>query len=336
MKKFKKPLAILISISVIVSSFCLHAFAEIPDENSTEVAAFVAAMSEKPVLAPGSYDDLSDDSYAYKMVRSRDLPTVNGGLLSEDSYVRKITVPAYNPNGDSTISRMTQPIGQLFGIRANSAYTNINVSSGWSGNAVVYNVVEGSYIATMLVAPAWYNDYGYIPGHWNNYGFEVSSDGWTWDTVNPTFTNGGSWTAGVHQEVYTQATVQIPEGAKYYRITLPGYKKEATGNTLRVDGSWVPDTGVTAIESNETGLDVGGIGISVATSVESKDFKYVSQSGDFMDGDTNGDKVVDSVDFALLRKTLLDKNTEVFNPDVTGDGNVNILDLVSLKKKVVQ
>ena len=238
---------------------------DIPTEsNKAEYEEFNSVMSSKNVLAPGVRDDLSDDSYAYKMVRSKTLPSV-GVALEEKDYLKEITAPPYDPNGGSTMSRMTMPLGQLFGIRAERVLTNYSQNSAWSGNAIVYKVLEGTYIATMLAVPPGYNDNGMLPYHYSNFGFEVSVNGLYWQSITPTYSNAGNWTQGKHQLSFIQATVKIPGGMNYYRITLPGYNKSQTGTSLRVENSWVANTGVSAIDCGTSNVSIGAIGMSMAS-----------------------------------------------------------------------
>ena len=244
----------------------LNAWADVPnDSNKAELEAFTAAMSEKAVLSPGKLDDLSDDSYIYKMLRSKELPNV-GTSITEADYLRKLVAPTYGEG--STLGQMTQPYGHFLGKRVENLYTNYSQNSAWGGQSIIYRVEENSYVATMLSTSPTYNDWGLLPAHWNNYGFEVSVNGLYWQSVTPTFTNAGGWTAGTHQASFIQATVKIPAGMSYYRITLPGYSKVATGTSLRVANSWVADTGVSYAADTATNIHYGAIGMSMASNYD--------------------------------------------------------------------
>ena len=56
----------------------------------------------------------------------------------------------------------------------------------------------------------------------------------------------------------------------------------------------------------------------------------------YLPGDLTGDGTVNIFDLILLKKYILNKNTVIYsNPDTTGDGSVNIFDLILLKKYIL-
>ncbi|EPR13565.1 glycosyl hydrolase [Ruminiclostridium papyrosolvens] len=51
-----------------------------------------------------------------------------------------------------------------------------------------------------------------------------------------------------------------------------------------------------------------------------------------MYGDLNGDKLIDAIDLALLKKCILDNNQSIKSADVDGNGSVDAIDFVYMKK----
>lgn len=51
-----------------------------------------------------------------------------------------------------------------------------------------------------------------------------------------------------------------------------------------------------------------------------------------MYGDLNEDKLIDAIDLALLKKCILDNNQSIKSADVDGNGSVDAIDFVYMKK----
>ena len=275
MRKFKKLIAILSALVLLCTTFAgTGIFASAAE---TELSAFQSLMAKKAVLKPGNMDDLSTDDYVYTMVRSRTLPDVS---RPEADHLAKRTAPVYNDRG-TWYEVMKYLMGGILGLRNEHIITHAGSGIAWGGHAVVYNVVENSYVATSVILHPDYAAKLELATMFKDYfGYEVSSDGKLWTAVTPNITNVTGWSTN-NQVAYAQATVKIPEGMKYYRITLPPYSKTAMGNTLRVDNGYaIPN--IDMLVESTVGLSCAGVGPSVASNYNLANYsKYEDIPGDY-------------------------------------------------------
>lgn len=186
----------------------------------------VADTTQKLVLAPGTYDDLSTDAYYTKDIRGKwgDNPAVfENGDWNEAGYnwtYLHLTAEGVAPG-------YTAGIGRLLG-RAITHAIATNVA--WNAPSIYYEVQPETYIATALIStvPDQYDEQ-----HLWHYDFDVSKDGTNWvsikDTVSITESKPGEQDLTVRKAY--KAVAYIPEGMKYYRITIPGRNQSADDPT---------------------------------------------------------------------------------------------------------
>lgn len=184
-----------------------------------------------PVLAPGIYDDLEDDFYYDFHIRStwKDGPDYNWNTA--EGYAQ-----TFVPQTSDGWEGWTALIGRFMGQVIPKAY---KTEAAWNGSAMLYEVEAGSYVATAIPTdPDAPKKDGEVD--FSCFGFDVSADKDTWTAVTPTIVLDSARAPEgnvSYFDVY-KAVVQIPEGMKYYRITLPGFDPQAqTSNDL----VWSPD-----------------------------------------------------------------------------------------------
>ncbi len=213
MRMSKKLVAILVALTVLVSTLC--------GINFSASAATVAELIEsKAVLAPGTYDDLSTDDYNLRFIRS------------EAGYEEYKTVDDYFTVGENTIDyadpnvfMMTQAYGKMFGIPHKKVYMAPDTAHSAAGQSLIYKVQGGTYVATALIG-SWTNISNSEKQQiYKSFGFDYSVDGNTWYPLDTEFVGEHVWTATFHQLCCTRAVSHLPENAKYYRVTMAGYNK---------------------------------------------------------------------------------------------------------------
>lgn len=184
-----------------------------------------------PVLTPGIYDDLEDDFYYDFHIRSTWNNTPDYNWNTAEGYAK-----TFVPQTSDGWEGWTALIGRFMGQVIPKAY---KTEAAWNGSAMVYEVEAGSYVATAIPTdPDAPKKDGEVD--FSRFGFDVSADKDTWTAVTPTIVLDSARAPEgnvSYFDVY-KAVVQIPEGMKYYRITLPGFDPQAqTSNDL----VWSPD-----------------------------------------------------------------------------------------------
>lgn len=228
------------------------------EEGYEELFKFWAQMETKEYLDAGVVDYLADDSYAYMMLRSKNLPD---STLTEAQHFANVTVPA-------ALSSMTQPFGVVMRDLVNTnMLTHADENKAWGGSSVVYKVTPGNYVATSLMLhPDYGNKAALTELFKTTFAIETSTDGWTWTPSAVTYSNVTD-SATNNAVAFANAISQIPEKANYYRVTLASFDAAKAGNILRVDDM---SGGTNPLGSNKTdsvsGIKNAGIGLTVASS----------------------------------------------------------------------
>lgn len=170
---------------------------------------------KEPVLTPGTFDDLSEDYFYNLYIRGTwsDANDYNWNTPERIASCIKIM--------SAEVEEPEYPnfYGKLMG--QNIPYS-IKSDMGWNGSSVIYNVVEKTYIATALLTTS-----NKSIDCFEHFAYEISADGITWQPVEHTITQTSEHEGDEGFDAY-KAVVYIPEGMSYYRITLPGYNREAT------------------------------------------------------------------------------------------------------------
>ncbi len=228
------------------------------EEGYEELLKFWAQMETKEYLDAGMVDYLSDDSYAYMMLRSKNLPD---STLTEAQHFANVTVPA-------SLSSMTQPFGAVLKDLVNTnMLTHADENKAWGGSSVIYKVTPGDYIATALMLHPDYGNRSVLTELFKTtFAIETSVDGWTWTPSAVTYSNVTD-SATNNAVAFANAISQIPEKAKYYRVTIASYDPAKAGNILVVDDM---SGGTNPLGSNRTdsvsGIKNAAVGLSVASS----------------------------------------------------------------------
>lgn len=189
-----------------------------------------------PVLAPGIYDDLTDDYYYSYNIRSTWKDADNYNWNDAAGYAATFATQT-NEAWEGWTELMGRFMGQVIPL---AVKTNV----AWNGSAIIYEVEAGSYIATAIpvnpdsVPKVGEGDAATVD--FTHFGFDVSADKATWTAVTPEIVLDSACVREGNKSFFDvyKAVVQIPEGMKYYRITLPGFDMNATnGNEYK----WTAD-----------------------------------------------------------------------------------------------
>ena len=174
------------------------------------------------VLTAGTFDNLSDDYYYDYYIRSTWKDADNYNWNTADQYA---SVYAAAVSSDWNSTDWPSPFGTFMGQTITKV---IKSNGGWNGSSLIYRVEPNKYIATALVKETTESATCF-----QHYGYEVSADGSVWTTVVPTITQSSAATGGVSYYDAYKTVVKIPDGMTYYRITLPGFNRNAAnGNEM--------------------------------------------------------------------------------------------------------
>ena len=212
-----------------------------------------------PVLSPGIYDDLSTEYYYEKFIRStwNNVNDYNWNDTEGHKCYQSLSRTGW---GDE----WPQLLGRFMGVPIE---TVISTTTGWNGSSLIYEVAPKSYVATAIATTA---DDATAAEHLGCFGFEVSADKQSWTAVNAAVTKTAPQEGDKSYYTAYKAVVQIPDGMKYYRVTLPGFNKAAqNGNEM----TWAARD-----SACESGFAVGGSFASVYDLTQYDDMTKVPDS----------------------------------------------------------